>query len=160
MTVMSDPADTAIDITELAVRLREQRAASGLSLRELAAETGVPYSTLARVEAGKVPDLTTFRSIVNWLGIPPERFFPTTRVREESTPDFVAHALRSDPTLTDEAKEQLAGVFTQMYATLTAAQQPVKLQLRAEGAFTPEAGNLLADVLQDMERALLAESSN
>jgi transcriptional regulator with XRE-family HTH domain len=159
MQHMSDPAETAVDIAELASRLKEQRAASGLSLRQVAAETGVPYSTLARVESGKVPDLTTFRSIVAWLGIPPERFFPTPRVRNESTPEFVAHALRNDPALSDQAQEQLAGVFSQMYAALTVTTQPVTVHLRAERAFTPNAGNLLADLLQHMELALLAESS-
>lgn len=160
ITDMPDPAETAIDIAELADRLHEQRTVQGLSLRELAAETGVPYSTLARVEAGKVPDLKTFRSIVSWLGISPDRFFPIARRREESTPEFVAHALRSDPTLNDQARDQLSSVFSQMYATLTAAQQPVTVQLRAERAFLPEAGSLLADLLQSMERALLEERAD
>lgn len=156
---MPDPTETAIDIAELAARLKQQRGQAGLSLRDLAAETGVPYSTLARVEAGKLPDLTTFRSIVAWLGIPPDRFFPTSRVRSESTPEFVAHTLRNDPALSEPAREQLAQVFSQMYATLTASAQPVTLHLRAERAFTPAAGNLLADLVQRMEQALLTEST-
>jgi transcriptional regulator with XRE-family HTH domain len=159
MQDMPDPAETAVDITELAAELRKQRAASGMSLRQVAAETGVPYSTLARVESGKVPDLATFRSIVAWLGIAPERFFPTPRVRSESTPEFVAHVLRSDPALTDQAREQLAGVFSQMYAALTVTSQHATVQLRAERAFTPDAGNLLADILAGMEKALLGERS-
>jgi transcriptional regulator with XRE-family HTH domain len=156
---MPDPTDTAIDIAELAAKLKEQRNEIGLSLRQLAAETGVPYSTLARVEAGKIPDLTTFRNIVAWLGIPPERFFPTPRVRSESTPEFVAHALRNDPALSEQAGEKLAEIFSQMYATLAVSVQPVTLHLRAERAFTPDAGNLLADVLQQMEHALTSEPS-
>lgn len=154
---MSESAESAIDIAELGARLRAQRAASGLSLRQLADETGVPYSTLSRVEAGKVPDLTTFRNIVAWLGIPAELFFPTPRVRSESTPDFVAHALRNDPSLTDQARDQLASIFSTMYANLTATHQPVMLHLRADRAFVPEAGTLLADLLQRMEENLLAE---
>ena len=156
---MPDPSESALDIDELAAQLKAQRANSGLSLRDLAAETGVPYSTLARVESGKVPDLKTFRSIVAWLGVSPDRYFPTPRVRTETTPDVVAHALRNDPALSAQARDQLVNVFSQMYATLTASTRPVTVHLRAQRAFTPEAGNALADALQAMESALLAESS-
>ena len=158
MDDMPEPGGSAVDIAELAAELKQQRAACGLSLRDLAAETGVPFSTLARVEAGKVPDLKTFRSIVAWLGVSPERFFPTPRVRAESTPDFVALRLRRDPALSEQAKEQLTNVFSQMYATLTASTRPVTVHLRAQRAFTPDAGNLLADLLKVMENRLLAES--
>lgn len=156
---MPDPVQTAVDIAELARLLKKQRADAGMSLRDVSAETGVPYSTLARVETGKIPDLNTFRSIVAWLGIPPERFFPTSHRRTESTPDFVAHALRDDASLSDSARDQLVAVFSQMYATLSAKAQPVTVHLRADRAFTPEAGNLLADVLQQMEQSLLRESA-
>jgi transcriptional regulator with XRE-family HTH domain len=151
---MPDPVESAIDIGELAATLRTQRKAVGLSLRELAAETGVPYSTLSRVESGKIPDLNTFRSIVEWLGIPPDRFFPVARVRQESTPEVVAHFLRADSTLSDQAREQLSSVFSSMYATLAAAERPVTVHLRADRAFKPEVGNLLADLLMQMETAL------
>jgi transcriptional regulator with XRE-family HTH domain len=158
MHLMPDPAGFAIDIGELAATLRAQRKAAGLSLRDLAAETGVPYSTLSRVESGKIPDLNTFRSIVEWLGIPPDRFFPRTRVREESTPDAVAHFLRADSTLSDQARDQLSSVFSSMYATLAAAERPITVHLRAHRAFEPAAGNLLAELLQQMQSVLKARS--
>jgi transcriptional regulator with XRE-family HTH domain len=160
MSDMPDPAESAIDVSELAAMLKQQRADTGKSLRVVAAETGVPYSTLARVETGKIPDLNTFRSIVEWLGVPAERFFPTARVRTETTPELLAHALRSDHTLTDQARSQLIAVFEQMYAALTANVRPVTVHLRADRAFTPEAGNLLAELLQRMEQALLSESAS
>jgi transcriptional regulator with XRE-family HTH domain len=154
MPYMPDPAQSAIDITELAATLRAHRKEAGMSLRDLAAETGVPYSTLSRVEAGKLPDLSTFRNIVNWLGIPPERFFPSSRVRQESTPEQVALFLRADSTLSDQSREQLASVFSSMYATLVAKERPGSVHLRAHRAFTPEAGNLLAEILEQMEAEL------
>jgi transcriptional regulator with XRE-family HTH domain len=158
MHYMADPVNSAIDIDALAALLQAQRKAAGLSLRDLAAETGVPYATLSRVESGKVPDLSTFRSIVDWLGIDPSRFFPTARVRQESTPEQVTHFLRSDTTLTDQARDQLASVFSTMYATLAAKQLPATVHLRAHRAFTPEAGNLLADILGQMETTLTRPS--
>jgi transcriptional regulator with XRE-family HTH domain len=159
MLNMPDPADSAIDIAELAATLRAHRKAAGLSLRDLAAETGVPYSTLSRVEAGKLPDLSTFRNIVDWLGIPAERFFPSSRIRQESTPEQVALFIRADTALSDQAREQRASVFSSMYATLVAKERPASVHLRAHRAFTPEAGNLLADILEQVEAKLMQEPS-
>jgi transcriptional regulator with XRE-family HTH domain len=155
---MSGRDESAVDMAELATMLRQQRKVAGLSLRELAAETGVPYSTLSRVETGQIPDLSTFRAIVDWLGVPPERFFPTSRVHSESTPEVVAAFLRHDPNLTDAARQQLASVFGSMYAALTAVAKPVTVHLRAQRAFKPEAGSLLADLLKQMETRLTSEA--
>ena len=148
-------AGSAVDLGELASLLRQHRAGHGLTLREVAAETGVPYSTLSRVEKGQIPDLATFRNIVEWLGVPADRFFPTTRVRTETTPEAVAHFLRRDPSLNEQAREQLASVFEQMYGALTATKQLVTLHLRADRAFVPEASALLSTLLQTMEAKLL-----
>ena len=157
MGTVADPGAEAVDIAELAAVLRQRRKKDGLSLRELSALTGVPFSTLSRVESGKVPDLATFRNIVGWLGIPVERFFPTPRVRNETTPETIAQVLRTDAVLSEEAREQLTSTFQQMYAVLTANSQAVKMQLRSHGLFVPEASELLADLLQRMQDKLLEE---
>jgi len=157
MRAMADPVSGAVDIAELAALLRERRTKAGLSLRELSAETGVPFATLSRVESGRLPDLTTFRSIVGWLGVPPERFFPTPRLRNETTPEVIAMVLRSDSTLTEQARDQLTSTIQQMYTVLTASNQTVKMQLRSHGLFSPEASDLLADLLRRMQEKLLEE---
>ena len=157
MRAMADPAGGAVDIAELAALLRERRTKAGLSLRELSAETGVPFATLSRVESGRIPDLTTFRSIVGWLGVPPERFFPTPRVRNETTPEVIAMVLRGDSTLTEQARDQLTSTIQQMYTVLTASNQTVKMQLRSHGLFSPEASDLLAKLLRRMQEKLLEE---
>lgn len=154
---MDESAGGAVDVTELAALLRKHRAEAGLSLRELSAEIGVPFATLSRVESGRLPDLTTFRNIVEWLGIPPERFFPTPRVRNETTPDAIATILRNDSALTEQAREQLTITFQQLYTALTASNQAVKMQLRSHGLFSPEASNLLAALLRQMQEKLLEE---
>lgn len=159
MAYSSEPTSTAVDIEQLADMLRKQRADLNLSLRELSARIGVPFSTLSRVESGKIPDLTTFRNIVEWLGVPPERFFPTPRVRSETTPEIVEQVLRSDPALSDQARDQLSSVMTQMYAALTVNVQPVQIHLRSDRAFVPEASELLADLLQEMQEKLLNEKA-
>ena len=73
-----------------------------------------------------MPDLATFRNIVGWLGIPAERFFPTPRVRNETTPEAIAQVLRSDEALTVQAREQLTSTFEQMYAVLATKNQQVQ----------------------------------
>jgi len=157
MVAVADPGAEAVDIAELAALLRQRRLKDGLSLRELSALTGVPFSTLSRVESGKVPDLATFRNIVGWLGIPADRFFPTPRVRNETTPEAIAQVLRSDAALSEEAREQLTSTFQQMYTVLTVNSQAVRMQLRSHGLFTPKASELLADLLQRMQDKLLEE---
>lgn len=157
MTGMSDPMSAAVDVAELGALLRQQRTQLGQTLREVSAETGVPIATLSRVESGRLPDLRTFRNIVEWLGIPPERFFPTPRVRNETTPEAVAQVLRSDSTLSKNAREQLTSTFAQMYTMLSAREQPVKVHLRSHRLFRPAAGELLANILHSMVRKLSEE---
>jgi transcriptional regulator with XRE-family HTH domain len=157
MTGMPDPVSAAVDVAELAALLRERRAETGKSLRDVSAETGVPLATLARVESGKLPDLTTFRNIVAWLGISPDRFFPTHRVRNETTPEVIAQVLRSDSSLSESAREQLTSTIQQMYVVLTAKEQPIRVHLRSHRLFTPEAGDLLANILHHMTQRLTHE---
>src|ERR1700733_8335481 len=157
MTDMSDPMSAAVDVEELGALLRERRAQDGRTLREVSAETGGPIATLSRVESGRLPDLRTFRNIVEWLGIPPERFFPTPRIRNETTPETVAQVLRSDSTLSESAREQLASTFAQMYTMLSAKEQPVEIHLRSHRLFKPAAGELLANILHSMLRKLSEE---
>jgi len=49
--------------------MREKRGVKGI--REVAAEIGISYATLSRVENGKVPDLKTFSKICTWLELDP-----------------------------------------------------------------------------------------
>jgi transcriptional regulator with XRE-family HTH domain len=157
MSGMPDPASAAVDIEELGALLRQRRAETGQSLRDVAAETGVPFATLSRVESGRLPDLTTFRNIVTWLGIPPERFFPTPRVRNESTPDIIAKVLRDDGTLTEHDREQLTSTISQMYTVLSARNQSARVHLRSHRLFTPAAGKHLSDLLNSMLKKLVQE---
>jgi transcriptional regulator with XRE-family HTH domain len=153
-------ASDAVDISELAALLRQRRKETGKSLREVAAETGVPFATLSRVEAGRVPDLSTFRNIVIWLGVPAERFFPTARVRTESTPDVIAKVLRDDPALSDHARDQLTSTISQMYTVLAVRENPVRVHLRSDKLFTPAAAELLGNLLRAMLEKLIDEETS
>lgn len=62
--------------TEIGRRLRELRAARGLSLRQLAKEIGASPSLLSQVENGKVtPSVDTLYVLARALGVPVASFF-------------------------------------------------------------------------------------
>ena len=149
---MEDP----VDIDTLRTRVRERREEFGLSLRAAAGQSGVPFNTLARVEKGDLPDLANFRRIVEWLGLPPEMFFQPPRLRTENTPEIIAHHLRRDPNLTDEAAGHIAGLVRELYTSLARPPEAVRVRLRAAPTFKPEASRQLGELLQDMQDRLTA----
>jgi transcriptional regulator with XRE-family HTH domain len=149
--------DEPVDISVLMTRVRQHREELGLSLRAAAADCDVPFSTLARVEKGHLPDLANFRRIVSWLGLAPEQFFQPPRVRTENTPEIIAHHLLRDPNLSDVAASQIAALVRELYHSLARPQRAVQVRLRAAPTFRPEASRLLGDLLGDMQDKLLAD---
>lgn len=143
----SDPLD------DLAPLLSQRRSELGLSLREASAQCGVPLATLSRVEQGRTPDLANFRRIVEWLGLPPERFLQAT-TRVVSTPDVISEHLRLDPTLSPEDAEKIAVLVRTMYEALHQQERRLAVHLRAAKTFTPPAMRLFADLLVEMQEAL------
>jgi transcriptional regulator with XRE-family HTH domain len=143
----SDPLN---DLTPL---FSQRRVELGLSLREVSAQCRVPVATLSRVEQGRTPDLATFRRIVEWLGLSPERFLnPTTR--SVNTPELISEHLRLDPTLSPDDAEKIAGLVRTMYDALQQQDRRLAVHLRAAKTFTPPAMRLLGDLLVDMQEAL------
>ena len=58
-----------LSLTSIGPLVRERRGVRGI--REVAAEIGISYATLSRVENGKLPDLQTFSKICTWLELDP-----------------------------------------------------------------------------------------
>lgn len=54
-------------LDHLVEMIRKKRQKKGLSLREAAAEIGIPFSTLNHIERGVSPKLSTVRLIIDWL---------------------------------------------------------------------------------------------
>jgi transcriptional regulator with XRE-family HTH domain len=146
-----------VDIDQLQELVMSERKRRGLSLRAAAAQADVPFNTLARVEKGHLPDLANFRRIVEWLGLPPERFFQPPRVRTEDTPEVIAHHLARDPNLSAAAAEKIAGLVRELYASLAMTDRSVKVHLRAASTFTPDASRLLSELLDEIQRKLTAK---
>lgn len=135
----------------------QRRLDLGLSLREASAASGVPVATFSRIEQGRMPDLGTFRRVVEWLGVPHERFFSTTE-RTESTPEAIAEHLMADPALGRDAADKIASIVRDLYQSLATTDRRVALHLRAAKTFTPPALRLLTDILDEMQLALGDES--
>ncbi len=143
-------------VQRLGAILRTRRREQGLSLRDLATETGVSLNTLSRVERGHVPDLKNFRRIVDWLDVPADSFL-LSNADLTATPEVIARHLRSDRLLSPEAAVQIAKIVEEMYHELAGSHRPLTVHLRSAKTFTPAAGTLLAEILHEMYAKLLEE---
>jgi transcriptional regulator with XRE-family HTH domain len=149
-----------LQIDQLGGMVAERRAKDGLNLREAADIAGVSFNTLSRVERGHTPDLSSFRKIVDWLGLPADRFFTPARRRAESTPDIVEQQLLADPALPEDSARKIAGIVADLYRVLARRDNQLAVHLRAAPTFQPPAGDLLAGILDDMQAALIADEDS
>ena len=117
-----------VNTVELGRAIRRKREEQGLSLRDVANETGVSASTLSRIENGTgKPDADNIARLTSWLNVPMERimggregagdeskavvYFP-----QESMPEIVEAHLRADRNLTPETAQALSELFRVAYA--------------------------------------------
>jgi transcriptional regulator with XRE-family HTH domain len=128
---MADNAKSLVNTVELGRAIRRKREEAGLSLRDVADETGVSASTLSRIENGTgKPDADNIARLMNWLHMPMERvmgaraadgedaavvYFP-----HEATPDIVEAHLRADRNLTPETAKALSELFRVAYTQFSA----------------------------------------
>jgi transcriptional regulator with XRE-family HTH domain len=141
------------DLEQLGVMLRRRRSERTLTLREAADESGVPFSTLSRIEKGHLPDLANFQRLIEWLGVSADEFFRPTE-SAETTPDVIAEHLRADPALPPEAASRIADIVRDLYASLAISDRRYVLHLRASKTFAPAALNLLTELLDQMQASL------
>lgn len=157
-------ADGHLDTVALAQRLRDRRTESRLSVRRAAADAGVSFMTLSRVESGSQPDLATFVKLCGWLRVAPEEFFLRGARRDTDTLDAVTRHLVTDPALDRAAAERIASVVRDMYSALARKQSPppptVACHLRAASALRPGVPERLGALLGDMRSQLQALASS
>lgn len=145
---------------QLGATLRAARRRQRISLRDLSDLIGVSVNTLSRVERGQMPDLKNYQRLVEWLEVPADTFLENeTSDSSPGTLDFVLRHFRSDVALTPQAVDQLTSTVTEMYGRLT-AQPRLAVHMRSAKMFIPEAGSLLAEVLEDMQQHLEAEEKH
>jgi len=118
---------TGINTAELGGAVRRRREQQGLSLRDVADETGVSASTLSRIENGTgKPDADNIARLAGWLDMPIERVMhrghgsasdpkPVVYYPHESTPEIVEAHLRADRHLSPETAKALSELFRVAY---------------------------------------------
>lgn len=147
-----------MDVAALGTLVRQRRSEARQSLRQAAADAGISFSTLSRVEDGAQPDLATFTKLCAWLGVAPSSFFrAVTERRQNGLEEAVMH-LAADPRLTPEAANRITSTLREMYNVLAAsAPAPtgaLAVHLRAATTMRPGVPERLASILHDMNRAL------
>ena len=148
-----------MNIEDLGRLVRSERIRQGISLREAAAATDIPFNTLARVEKGHIPDLPKFKRLVEWCGADINQFFETPE-RVASTTDAIASHLYSDQNLPPEAASQIANIVKELYQALARPQQLSVAHLRAAKTFDPKASRVLGSLVDDLNTALSKESKD
>jgi transcriptional regulator with XRE-family HTH domain len=73
-------------LLRLGALLRDRR--GGRGIREVSKEIGISPATLTRVEAGRLPDLLTFRKISEWLKVNPAELLGLS-TQDDRTPAIV-----------------------------------------------------------------------
>ena len=145
-----------LELSDLGPLVLSERNRRGLSLREAALATGIPFNTLARVEKGHVPDLPKFKRLVEWCGADITQFFEAQE-RATATTDIIAEHLRADSNLPSGAADQIAGIVSELYQALARPQEIVAVHLRAAKTFRPDAARVIGVLLNDMNEALIEE---
>ena len=148
-----------LDLSELGRLIAAERSRRGMSLRETAAATEVPFNTLARVEKGHVPDLPKFKRLVEWSGADITQFFELHE-KPAATPDVISEHLQADRNLSPEAAEQIARIVNDLYHALAHPTRTCAVHLRAAPTFRPDVARYLGTLLNDMNDALLKESGD
>ena len=100
-----------ITLQNLGSIVRERRGVRGL--REVAREIGTSPATLSRIEAGKLPDLTTFGKLCRWLEIEPSELLgiPKPKATRGSEPVVAVAHLRAKREIGPETARALANVI-------------------------------------------------
>ena len=145
-----------LDLSDLGQLVLAERTRRGMSLREAALETDIPFNTLARVEKGHVPDLPKFKRLVEWCGADIRQFFEINE-KAAATTEVIAEHLRADRNLPPEAAERIAYIVDGLYQVLAQPQEVVAVHLRSAKTFRPEAVSTLGELLSDLNKALVEE---
>ncbi|AQX01473.1 helix-turn-helix domain-containing protein [Elizabethkingia anophelis] len=107
--------ESTLDTELLAGMLRSKRGNKGL--RAVAEEIGsVSFTTLSRIEQGRIPDVDTFIRICNWLEVSTETFilFSSSTKTVSSKDRIVAH-LRAEKELSKDHVNMILNMIDLAY---------------------------------------------
>ena len=119
------PQKNLVNTGELGRAVKRRREEQGLSLRDVADQTGVSASTLSRIENGTgKPDAENIARLTAWLDMPLDRLMtkhtasnvePVIYYPHEATPEIIQAHLRADRNLTPETANALSELFRVAY---------------------------------------------
>jgi transcriptional regulator with XRE-family HTH domain len=113
-----------MSLLRLGTMLRERRGTTGV--REASREIGISPATLTRIEAGRLPDIATFKLVCTWLKINPAEILdiPIEAAENSDTSTAVAafHS-RAPKTLPKGAADDLAQLILVAHAELARRKQ-------------------------------------
>ena len=109
-----------VDIGALYAALDAKRTATHSSWRYVARQLGVSPSTFTRLAQGRRPDVDTFVTLLQWLGMPAEVFVRSAqRTAEPETLVVIASHLQADRQLTQDTATSLQQLFEVAYRMAT-----------------------------------------
>jgi transcriptional regulator with XRE-family HTH domain len=95
--------------------------------RAIARDLDISPSTFSRLARGRRPDVDTFAKLVDWLGIPADRFIVGGSRAVGAGPidpaTLLRAALNDDPSLSDEDASALEDIFRVAYTRLRRPQR-------------------------------------
>lgn len=87
--------------------------------KQVAQETGVSASTLARMGQGAKPDAASLAALSAWAGLNPSEFVQTTHKSPRPDPlAQIAAVLHTDPALNPQSAAALEAILTSAYNSL------------------------------------------
>jgi transcriptional regulator with XRE-family HTH domain len=98
-------------------------AARSKNWKQVAAETGVSASTLARMAKGRRPDAASLAALSAWAGLNPSDFVhaPYRALHAESMAQ-ISSLLRADPNLDKESAEAVEAILRAAYERMRKAK--------------------------------------
>jgi len=121
------PQKNLVNTGELGRAVKRRREEQGLSLRDVADQTGVSASTLSRIENGTgKPDAENIARLTAWLDMPLDRIMASRQqnndgaeavvyFHHESMPEIIEAHLRADRNLSPETARALSELFRVAY---------------------------------------------
>ena len=109
-------AKAGFDVGGFHAALDAQRAAKGLSWKDVAEQSGVSASTLTRMSQGRRPDVDGLALLLVWSGLDTTKFLPQVNSAEPLAQ--IAANLRADKNLSADSAKALESIIKVAYEQL------------------------------------------
>ena len=96
-----------------------QRRAKSVTWKQVAAESGVPASTLTRMAQGRRPDVDSLAALIVWSGLKQDSFIRSAATPPEPEPlAMISSLLRADKRLSPDAAKAIDEVVRATYSQM------------------------------------------